>query len=220
MGFKSIWATDHIIVPQKFEIPYGDLYEIIVTLSYISAITKKIVLGTSVMVLPLREPNLVAKQIATLDTLSNGRAVLGIDVGWMDKEYQQIGVDFHNRGKIIDNSITKLKQFWNGIDEFVSRPNAIQKNGIPIFIGGNSKRAIIRAATKGDGWFPVGLSPTELEQSLLELKKIQKKNLPIYMRSLVEISEKPIGLYKGAEGKTRYSVSGSISQVIKELNQF
>ena len=155
MGFKSIWATDHIIVPQKFEIPYGDLYEIIVTLSYISAITKKIVLGTSVMVLPLREPNLVAKQIATLDTLSNGRAVLGIGVGWMDKEYQQIGVDFHNRGKIIDNSITKLKQFWNGIDEFVSRPNAIQKNGIPIFIGGNSKRAIIRAATKGDGWFQV-----------------------------------------------------------------
>ena len=220
LGFTSLWVTDHIIVPKKFENPYGNLFEIIVTLSYISGITKNVKLGTSIMVLPLREPNLVAKQLSTLDKLSDGRLIFGVGVGWMEEEYEKIGIDFKNRGKTADENITKIKEFWKSNTNFVSNPKPKQ-NPLPIFIGGNSRIALKRAANFGDGWFPVGLSPQELKNSVNNLKKLSKeKKLQVYMRSLVEITDNPIGTYVGSEGKKRYSISGTSNEIINEINKF
>lgn len=221
LNFNSIWVTDHIIVPAQYENPYGNLYEIIVTLSYVSAITKNVKIGSSVMVLPLREPYLVAKQLSTLDALSDGRVIFGVGGGWMEGEYEKIGLDFSKRGKILDKNIIKIREFWNGYNNFVSNPKPMQKHGPRILVGGNSKSAIKRAANFGDGWFPVGLSPQELKNSVNNLKKLSKgKKLQVYMRSLVEITDNPIGTYVGSEGKKRYSISGTSNEIINEINKF
>jgi len=194
-NFDSLWVTDHIIVPKEFENPYGNLYEIFVTLGFISAITSKIKLGTSIMILPLREPNLVAKQISTLDTLSSGRIIFGVGGGWMEKEYDKIGIPFSQRGKIFDENIKLIRQFWKGEENFVSNPKPHNKKGPSIIIGGNSKIARKRAIQYGDGWFPVGLSPDELKISIKDFSILSNKKIPVYMRSLVEITEQPIGRY-------------------------
>ncbi len=221
LNFNSIWVTDHIVVPEEFDNPYGNLFEIIVTLSYLAAITNRIKLGTSITILPIREPNLVAKQLATLDVLSNGRVIFGVGGGWMKGEYEKIGVNFSDRGTIFDDNIKKIRQFWQGFDKFVSKPGPLQKNGPKIIVGGNSKRARIRAKNLGDGWFPVGLSPDELKKAVKDFpSQTEKKNFPVHMRSLVEITDNPIGRYVGAEGKTRYSISGSSDEIIAELNKF
>jgi len=102
--YDSIWTTDHIIVPKK-ERTYVNTYESISTLAYLSAKTENILLGTSIIVLPLRDPIILAKEIATIDNLSEGRVILGIGVGWLREEFVFLKKDFHNRGKLLMNTL-------------------------------------------------------------------------------------------------------------------
>jgi alkanesulfonate monooxygenase SsuD/methylene tetrahydromethanopterin reductase-like flavin-dependent oxidoreductase (luciferase family) len=117
-GFDSVWATDHIIVPTKFTQPYGDLVEPLVTLSYIAAKTDTVRLGSSIIVVPQRNPILVAKQVASLDRLSRGRVILGTGVGWLEEEFRYLNADFKRRGKFFDESIQLMRALWK--DELVS----------------------------------------------------------------------------------------------------
>jgi alkanesulfonate monooxygenase SsuD/methylene tetrahydromethanopterin reductase-like flavin-dependent oxidoreductase (luciferase family) len=94
LGYDSIWTADHILLPQTEPEPFGQLLETLTTLSYIAANTARIALGTSILVLPQREPILVAKQAATIDELSGGRLTLGIGVGWIEREFDYLGADF------------------------------------------------------------------------------------------------------------------------------
>jgi probable F420-dependent oxidoreductase len=162
-GFDSIWASDHVLTPREHE-RYGNAADIIVTLSYMAAITKRMELGTSVLLLPMRNPLVVAKQFATLDVFSGGRTILGVGVGWLKDEFRFMNADFGQRGKRMDEYIEILQKLWTEEDpvhDGTHRFGGVSFNpkptrNPPIYIGGESDAAIKRAARVGDGWMPNG----------------------------------------------------------------
>ena len=177
-GIESLWTVEHVFVPAgyKSEYPYdksgkmpgGEVLPIpdpVLPLAYVAAITSQIRLGTGVMILPQRHPAYVAKELATLDVLSNGRAMLGIGVGWLKEEFDALGVPFESRAARTRESVEAIRALWRGDQkgfegEFfkwgpvVSLPKPIQKKGVPIVIGGHTEIAAKRAARYCDGFFP------------------------------------------------------------------
>jgi probable F420-dependent oxidoreductase len=197
LEFDSIWTTDHILVPKIQYIPYGNIIESIVALSIAATVTSRIKLGTSLIIIPQREPILLAKQLAAIDFISDGRLIFGAGVGWMEEEFRFLGANFHQRGKIFDEYIAAIRSLWSGNTEFqgdfVSFQNAIffplPKQGpeIPIWIGGNSEKAIQRAAKYASAWHPVGLNPHEFLEWMSVLKSASA-NHPVMatLRAMVE----------------------------------
>ncbi len=164
-GFDSIWCTDHVLMPRNSGTPYERIFESITTLAYLSSTTTKLKLGISSLITPMRNPVIVAKQLATIDNLSDGRLILGTSVGWNETEFHNLGSNFHNRGKRLDESIQLIRDLWSGKTSFegktlkqkftdaVFEPRPVQKK-LTIWIGGTSPAAMKRAATLGDGWHP------------------------------------------------------------------
>ncbi|MDO8431486.1 MAG: LLM class F420-dependent oxidoreductase [Candidatus Binatus sp.] len=177
-GIESLWTVEHVVIPENYQSPYpysssgkipgGEDVSIpdpLLPLTFIAAITKKVKLATGVLILPQRHPLYVAKELATLDTLSNGRAILGIGSGWLKEEFDSLGLDFHTRGARTDESIKAMRALWSeGSSSFHGKhfnfgpvkcyPKPIQKGGVPIHIGGHSTAAAKRAGRYGDGFFP------------------------------------------------------------------
>lgn len=177
-GFDSLWAADHVLVHQRF----SDfcLIETFVTLGYVAAITETITLGTTVLVLPQREPVLAAKQAAAVDQYSDGRLILGIGVGWMKDEYRYLGADFTRRGQMMDEWIDVMQVLWReeqpafkgkwiSFEETAFEPKPTQKGGPPLTIGGVSDAAIRRAATRGSGWHPIQIPPEQVADGVAKL---------------------------------------------------
>jgi probable F420-dependent oxidoreductase len=178
-GFESLWAPDHSAIPDGHqtkcpytpdgEIPGGPdapLVEPLSALSFIAGLTSKIKLGTGVMILPQRHPLYVAKEVATLDLISAGRAILGIGSGWCAEEFTALGLDFHQRGKRTDEALQALRALWRDdpstfegthfrFQRIRSFPKPVQKGGVPIVVGGHSRAAARRAARYGDGFYPL-----------------------------------------------------------------
>jgi probable F420-dependent oxidoreductase len=139
------------------------ILEALMTLSHLAAVTSRVTLGTEVLVLPQRQPTLVAKQVSTLDTLSGGRVRLGVGVGWQESEYAALGEDFHTRGARMDEAIRLLRACWSEprIDfegahyrmvAMAMEPKPPQAGRLPIWVGGNSEAAYRRVGRLGDGW--------------------------------------------------------------------
>lgn len=174
LGWDDVWVNDHLAVPEGAPYPPSAVFfEPIVTLTWAAAATQRVRLGTSVLVLPLRHPVHLAKEVATLDLLSEGRVILGAGVGWLREEFEALGVPPAERGRRSDESIELLRRCW--------REPAIDHDGrwvaatmrrirtlpqptrdIPIWIGGTSEPAVARAIRAGDGWHAVRLSPEEM----------------------------------------------------------
>jgi probable F420-dependent oxidoreductase len=162
LGFRSVWATEHIIVGPEGYDPYGRVYAPLVTLGWIAGYTKEIALGTSIILVPLHQPMLLAKEVATLQELSGGRFILGVGVGWHQDEYEFIGVPFKGRGRRADEALRLMKALWNGEKnfdgEFWSFHDAMaEPHPSPqpeIWIGGSSDHAVRRALRIGDVWHP------------------------------------------------------------------
>jgi len=164
-GCDSIWTTDHVLMPRNSGTPYERIFDSITTLSYLAAITSRVKLGISSLITAMRNPVVVAKQLATIDNLSDGMIMLATSVGWNEKEFAHLGSNFHNRGKRLDASIRLIRALWRGETSFKSRvlgiefndavfePRPAQKH-LAIWIGGTSKAAMKRAATLGDAWHP------------------------------------------------------------------
>jgi probable F420-dependent oxidoreductase len=174
LGFDSIWVTDHIFLPNMPETRrFGTVfYDAILTLTWAAAQTQRVRLGTSVLILPYRNPLVAAKQIATLDALSGGRVILGVGAGWCVPEFEMLGVPPHRRGAITDEYLRAYKELWTSQDprfsgEFVSfgdiafEPKPVQKPHPPIWVGGASRAAIRRAAEHGDYWHPTSAQTPE-----------------------------------------------------------
>jgi probable F420-dependent oxidoreductase len=170
IGYDHIDIFDHVVMGHPMEGrppgPYNaamPIIEALMGLSYLAAVTSRVTLGTEVLVLPQREPTLVAKQISTLDTLSGGRVRLGIGVGWQESEYEAMGEDFHTRGARMDEAIQLLRTYWGEARvDFAGKayravamamePKPPQGRALPIWIGGNSEAALRRVGRLGDGW--------------------------------------------------------------------
>jgi len=166
LGVDTVWLPDHLLPPQPYGPAFGGVYEPLVTLAHLSARTTRVRLGTSVLVAPLRDPFLLAKQAATLDALSGGRFVLGVGVGWSREEFAAVGSDFATRGARTDEALRLLRHLHGGGGPFEGRFHSYEQGEfaprperpVPVMVGGTSERALRRAAAWGDEWQGVGLT--------------------------------------------------------------
>ncbi len=172
LGWSTVWTTDHVIVDQAAADEYGRIYEAILTLAWVGARHPRLRLGTSVIVVPQRNAVLVAKELATLDSLSGGRVVAGVGVGWNRAEFANIGVEdrFRVRGAYLDETIRLWRHLWSGatepfhgrfhtIDDFAFEPLPEQGAALPIVVGGRAEAALRRAGGLADGYHSSAVGP-------------------------------------------------------------
>lgn len=169
LGYDEIDLFEHVTV--GLPLPHRpvtrqaapELLEPLVTLGVIAAVTRRIGLGTQVLILPQRQPALVAKQVATLDVLSGGRVRLGVGAGWQESEFASLGVPFAERGRRMEESIRLLRQYWTAsavtfhgtfyqAEAMAMDPKPVHPGGPPIWLGGDSEIALRRVGRLGDGW--------------------------------------------------------------------
>ena len=188
-GFDSVWLSDHLVAPlgATSVYPYdrrpdaraGDMgvierfYEPMVTLAFLAGQTRRVRLGISAYVMPYRNPVLTAKHVATLDDLSGGRTILAVGTGWLREEFAALNVPFAARGRRTEEYLAVCKALWAGgeahfagthyrLPPVRTGPPPAQRPHPPLWIAGNSTRALERAARLGDGWHAIDLAPGEL----------------------------------------------------------
>jgi len=188
LRFSSVFVTDHIVLPvsaARSVYPYSasgqfpgggrqDYLEPLTVLSHLAHATKRVRLGTSVLVIPYRHPLTTAKMLATIDVLSGGRVILGAGVGWLREEFEALGAPpFEARGDVTDEYLEVMRLAWTGepvtfagrhctVRDVHALPKPVQRGGIPVWIGGHTEAALRRAGTLGDAWHPLGLRPPAL----------------------------------------------------------
>lgn len=178
----SIWVNDHIGLPPNFDHnPYGispDMAHMLDPLGiacFFAAVTSRIKFGTGVLILPYRPALLTVKWLATIQTLSHGRFLLGTGVGYIDEEFRALGVPKRERGKINDETLALIKAavdsdiLTSNNEPLVVKPRLQPP---PIYIGGAPATALPRASRVGDGWMPVGFSPSDLKPHIEELQRL------------------------------------------------
>ena len=195
-GFESVWLADHVIFPAAFAstYPYSasgafpvdmtqePLLEPIATMGVLIGATKRVKIGTAVLVMPYRNPVLLARMLVTLDVLSAGRTMLGAGVGWLAEEFAALDArPFAARGRVTDECIEIVKHICQGgevsfvgehyqLDTLVSNPGSVQRPHPPILIGGTSHAALRRVARLGDGWLSTSVSPDRIGERLHVLR--------------------------------------------------
>ncbi|GAB3763998.1 TIGR03619 family F420-dependent LLM class oxidoreductase [Microlunatus parietis] len=191
-GFAGLYLPDHVLPPGEYGTAsgFGGVYEALITLGHLAAVTRRIRLGTSVLVLPLRNPFVVAKQVATIDRLSGGRVVLGVGAGWSEQEYAAVGVPFGERGARLDEGIDLLRALWRGETTFTGQRFGFEygvfepKPGraIPIMVGGLSRRAFRRVAERADEWQGLGHTPETFARDAELIKELTDQPLRLSTR--------------------------------------
>jgi probable F420-dependent oxidoreductase len=170
IGYDQLDVYDHVVMGYDIEGRTKSIYpaqmpiiEAFMMLSYAAAVTEKIGLGTEVLVLPQRQPALVAKQVSSLDTLSGGRVRLGVGIGWQESEYEALGEKFKTRGRRMDEAMELLRAYWREeriefesehypTEAMAMEPKPPQGEDLPIWVGGNTPPAFRRVGKYGDGW--------------------------------------------------------------------
>jgi probable F420-dependent oxidoreductase len=193
LGYSSIWVTDHIALPHQVDAwyPYRShgrwdyppetaWLDPLLSLAWAGAAAPSLTLGTSVQVIPLRNPLLLAKQLSTLDYLSGGKLILGAGAGWMEEEFDLIGVPFSTRGRRAVEMVQLMRQCWTGdtvdfageffqVSGFKMYPTPVRKT-IPVVWGGHSDAALKRVAQVGDGWHPTQITVQQLADGIQKLR--------------------------------------------------
>ena len=185
LGFDALWVPEHVLFFPDYDprYPYSEdgrlrgdpkgVMDPFSVLTFLAATTSRIRLGTGICIVPQRHPAYLAKQVADLDRLSDGRFDFGVGVGWQREEYTALGIPFEERGKRMDEALEAMRALWTEdvttyVGEFVelrrvwSHPKPVQQPSPPILVGGESTAALRRVATHGDGWYGFDLTPREL----------------------------------------------------------
>jgi alkanesulfonate monooxygenase SsuD/methylene tetrahydromethanopterin reductase-like flavin-dependent oxidoreductase (luciferase family) len=241
LGAGALWACDHLFW-------HGPSLEPMTALAIAATATDTATLGTCVIQLPLRQAPVVAKQAASLQTLTRGRFVLGVGVGSHAGEYEQAGLDYHARGRRLDAGIAELRRSWasgRGVtagDTSATGPERYRQlpepPAIPVWVGGSSEAALRRAATLADGWMPLFLNPTEYRGAIERLgKEIDRAGRPAHAVTpsivlFVSIDDDPVaGTRRGtgwmgslygipAKAFERHIVSGTAGEVAGVVSDF
>jgi len=252
LGFFCMVMPDHILQPNQINSTYpysltgdilaagqsgdGEWPEQITTLAYLAGVTERIRLVTSVMIIPYRNPILTAKMLSTLDMLSKGRLILGAGVGWMEEEFELLDAPpFAERGAVTNEYLQAFIELWTKDDpkfegkyvnfsDITFLPKPVQKPYPPIWIGGQSKPAIRRAAQIGDCWHPVGaipaapLEPEELAENLVLLYQYAEKagRDP----ATIQVSVKAPLYDAGDSSGPRRRFSGSSDEVRQDIQTY
>lgn len=166
-GYDSIWTTEHFVVgPDAPEI-YRRMYDSLLTLAWLAALTERIALGTSILLLPLRDPFRLARETTTLQELSGGRLTVGVGLGSQESEFELMGVPLRGRGRRADETIRLLRKLWAGdLPGALAEPHPAP---VPeVWVGGSSDRAVRRALELGDVWHPSGGSDPDQVRAVKE----------------------------------------------------
>ena len=261
LGYYCMVAPDHILQPREVHSRYpysvtgnilaggnsgqGEWPEQVTTLAFLAGVTEHIRLVTSVMIIPYRNPLLTAKMLATLDVLSKGRLVVGAGVGWMEEEFQLLSAPpFAERGEVTNEYLRAFIELWTSDDPTFSGkycefsnitflPKPVQKPHPPIWIGGQSRRALRRAAELGDAWHPVGaipaapLEPDELADNVRAMRAHAQRvgrdadRIQVSMKApLYDASIDRAGDQRGGQEGPRRRFSGSPEDVLEDVHAY
>jgi probable F420-dependent oxidoreductase len=187
LGYRSWWVGEHVVlpsprVPDAPMEPTDPILDPLVHLAYVAAVTERLELGTGIVILPQRNPLVLAKQVASLDVLSGGRLLLGVGAGYLEPEMTAVGVPMSERGGRTDEYLDAMRALWTqpapsyqgryvAFDGVDAHPRPVQKDGPRIVIGGHSPAAFRRAVARGHGWFGNGDGPDDLVVHLAGLEK-------------------------------------------------
>jgi len=209
LGYHMIMISDHVALTPDVQAQYpAPFYDPFATLAWLAGITRKILLGTTVIVLPYRHPLLVARMGANIDQFSGGRFILGVGAGWAQKEFEALNAPFHRRGAMTDEFLSVVKMVWIGElasyeGEFISfkdvrtGPRPLQSPHPPIWVGGSSDAALRRAVRLGDAWHPIRIRIDWLRDTgLPRLKQIadaEAKPTPkLCPRIMLRLTDAPV----------------------------
>jgi len=193
LGYHFLMTSDHIVHTPDVQARYpAPFYEPFTTLGWLAGLTRRIEIGSTVVILPYRDPLVVARMAATVDQLSGGRLLFGVGIGWAQQEFAALGVPFHRRGALTNEYLAALKTFWtNDVASYQGRyvafadvhtaPRPARTPHPPIWVGGASDAAIRRAVRYGDAWHP----------NRIRLDWLRNTGLP-RLRQIAEAEAKPV----------------------------
>jgi probable F420-dependent oxidoreductase len=236
-GLDSVWVTDHVIVPRDVDVIYREhMLDPLAVLPWLAGVTKRVALGTSVVILPYRSPIPVAKLLASVDVLSGGRLIVGVAIGWMDGEFAALGVPFKERVSRTEEAIELFRRLWTDerpeiqtrrhrLHDVVASPLPLQKPRPPIYVGGSSDGAYRRVARLGDGWHATSTTPDAFRQASETITKLWKEarrdGEPVWSLRIPILVE---GIHRPAVDMTlmrgRHALAGSPNKIAEELRLF
>ena len=247
LGFESIWTGDHIVLPfgATTGYPYTEdgtfqfppevpFIEPLTLLSFIASVTSRIRIGTSVIIVPYRHPVVQAKMFASLDVLTGGRVTCGVGVGWLEKEFETLGAPYAERGPMTDEYIEIFKCLWSEqapvydgryheISGITFEPKPIQKPGIPIWVGGHSRRAIRRTVHYGDAWHPTRQSPAYVAGMLPYLRSYAAERgrnpdeITISLKRALHFTD--LGIVQGGNPLAAGALVGTAQEVTDDIKR-
>jgi probable F420-dependent oxidoreductase len=241
-GLETLWTSDHLIIPKlkvskypgradgQFPDPWKRTYwQPFSVLTYLAAKTTKVRLGTSVLILPMRNPIEVAAQVGELDVLSGGRINFGVGVGWFVEETETLGYPFKLRGRRCNEGLEICQALWNNelidyqgkfyqIEGASFGPKPTQKGGPPVYVGGNSEGALKRTAKYADVWHPFKVTPeqiAELKPVLARLREAEGKpaEMPICPKIV-------LGFENGGRKPGQVPTEGSVQEIVDALKRY
>ncbi|HEY1169013.1 MAG TPA: TIGR03619 family F420-dependent LLM class oxidoreductase [Candidatus Limnocylindrales bacterium] len=228
LGWETVWTTDHVLVPRSAAVEYGRTFEAIATLAWVGARHPKLRLGASVIVVPQRNAVLLAKELATLDVLSEGRLIVGVGAGWNETEFANLGASgrFHRRGAYLDETIRLWRHLWSGsaepfegafhgFSDFVFGPLPAQKDRVPIVVGGASEAALRRAGALGDGYHATRSGPEVLAGRIPTIRAAADAA----GRPMPGLSVRTAVATAGA-GSAGYSLAGDPESMVRDVRAF
>lgn len=249
LRYDSIWVTDRLLIPVQSRslYPYSPTgafplgpdepwLESLTAITYLATITSRIAVGTSVLVIPYRNPVVAAKALATADYLSGGRVILGAGTGWWREEFEALGVPFRDRTARTVEYLTIMKQIWTSPRvTFEGRfariaasggvqPHPVRRPHIPIWIGGHSEAALRRVVAVGDGWHPIGLRPpVGLQPPEMAARVRRVRDLAAAAGrdpAAITISFKAPLKFAEAASQARTLLTGTPDQIVEDLRTY
>ena len=228
-GFRDVWGTDHLLVDASAADEYGRIYEIVATLAWIAGRYRTVGIGASVIVVPMRNAVVLAKELATIDALSSGRLIVGLGAGWSEAEFRNVGVDdrFHVRGAYLDETVALLRHLWSGsrepfngrfhaFDDFVFGQLPAQGSAIPIWIGGRHARALKRVGRLADGYHSSAAGPVSIAERIPAIRAAAEAS----GRPMPSLSARVRVAFDGAAGADGYAMAGTAEQIAAEVRAF
>ncbi len=233
LRFDSVWVTDHVIVPVHHVERGHIFYEALITLAFVSSITRTVAMGTTVLATPTRNPVVLAREVATLDALSGGRVILGLGTGWIREELEAVGVAWTERGRFLDEAIKVLRHLWRqegpisfsgrytNFREMLFEPKPARWGGPPIWVGGMTDPSLRRVAQTADGWLPWAVSAEELGEGAEKIRAMSGgRTITLACFSPADIGSKSIEGYVGTLGERHHVITGSPDQVVHTIEDF
>ena len=222
-GFESLWTGEHIVLPDPaipaFPLaPDTPFLDTAVALTWIAAHTRHIRIASGIIVLPQRNPLLLAKELATLDVVSQGRLIIGLGAGWLEEEFQALGIPMRNRGQSMDDALCAIRTLWTmdhpehhgpaaSFRNVAAFPRPFQRPTPPIVIGGESPAALRRAVTMAHGWYGFALTLDQARTFVAALKRTAEQHPRPAALGELEISVTPVGPFD-RQTVDAYAVAG------------